>query len=70
MLRRAKPSMRPAAISPGSVSTTVAQADRFALLIAGEVKAVGTPSELIARSGAADLTVAYVALTGICPPGD
>lgn len=48
----------------------VAEADRIALLIAGEVKAVGTPSELINRSGATDLTEAYIALTGTQAPGD
>ena len=42
----------------------VAEADRIALLIAGEVRAVGTPAELIARSGAVDLTEAYILLTG------
>lgn len=47
----------------------VAEADRIALLIKGEVKAFGTPSDLIARSGASDLTEAYITLTGAHDPG-
>jgi ABC-2 type transport system ATP-binding protein len=42
----------------------VADADRIALLIAGEIKAAGTPADLIAQSGTKDLTEAYIALTG------
>ena len=65
--RPTAPSMRPAATSPGSVSTAEAQIDRIAVLSAGEIKAMATPSELTARSGAADLTEAYVVLTGTRP---
>jgi ABC-2 type transport system ATP-binding protein len=42
----------------------VAGADRIALLVAGEIKGFGTPADIIAGSGAADLTEAYIALTG------
>jgi lipooligosaccharide transport system ATP-binding protein len=42
----------------------VADADRIALLIRGEVKAVLPPAALIAQADAADLTEAYVILTG------
>jgi ABC-2 type transport system ATP-binding protein len=42
----------------------VAAADQIALMIAGEVRALGTPAVLIALSGASDLTEAYIALTG------
>lgn len=45
----------------------VAAADRIALLIAGEVRDVGTPAELISRAGVADLTEAYIALTAVKP---
>lgn len=41
----------------------VAAADRIALMIAGEIKAIGTPADLIALSGTRDLTEAYIALT-------
>jgi len=41
----------------------VADADRIALLIGGEIKALGTPAELIALSCASDLTEAYIAFT-------
>lgn len=46
----------------------VAEADRIVLLVRGKIANEGTPAELIALSGAADLTGAYVALTG-APPG-
>ena len=46
---------------------TKTAADRIALLIAGEVRDVGTPAELIARAGASDLTEAYIALTAVKP---
>ena len=42
----------------------VEQADRIVLLIRGKVARQGLPEELIAASGAQDLTGAYVALTG------
>lgn len=42
----------------------VASADRIALLIGGEVKAIGTPAELIEQAQASDLTEAYITLTG------
>jgi ABC-2 type transport system ATP-binding protein len=42
----------------------LAAADRIVLLIHGEVKAEGTPAELMAQTGTADLTEAYIALTG------
>ena len=42
----------------------VADADRIALLISGEIKSFGTPAEIIAGAGATDLTEAYIALTG------
>lgn len=42
----------------------VADADRIALLIRGEVKAVLSPAALIAQAGASDLTEAYITLTG------
>ena len=45
----------------------VADADQIALLIAGVVTERGTPAELLARSGAQDLTGAYIALTGQKP---
>jgi len=41
----------------------VAHADRIALLVRGEVKAVMTPHALMEQTGAADLTEAYVTLT-------
>jgi ABC-2 type transport system ATP-binding protein len=41
----------------------VADADRIALLIRGEVKVVLTPAALIAQAQASDLTEAYIALT-------
>jgi ABC-2 type transport system ATP-binding protein len=41
----------------------VAAADRIALMIAGAIKAIGTPADLIALSGTSDLTEAYIALT-------
>lgn len=41
----------------------VADADRIALLVRGEVKAVLPPAELIAHAGAFDLTGAYFNLT-------
>ncbi len=42
----------------------VAEADRIALLISGEVKAVLTPAAMVAQTQTADLTEAYIALTG------
>lgn len=42
----------------------VEKADRIVLLIRGKVARQGLPEELIAASGARDLTGAYVALTG------
>jgi ABC-2 type transport system ATP-binding protein len=42
----------------------VAGADRIVMIKAGEVIDNGTPAELIARTGAADLTEAYIALAG------
>ena len=42
----------------------VDHADRIILIRAGEVIRHGTPAELMAASGAADLTDAYVALSG------
>lgn len=42
----------------------VERADRIVLLMRGRVARQGTPAELIAASGAEDLTAAYVALTG------
>lgn len=42
----------------------VAEADRIVLLIRGKITSDGTPDDLIAQSGAEDLTGAYVALTG------
>ncbi len=41
----------------------VASADRIALMIAGEIRVIGTPADLIALSGARDMTEAYIALT-------
>ncbi len=46
----------------------VADADRIVLLIRGKVSCEGTPDEVIAQSGASDLTGAYVALTGVRAP--
>ena len=46
----------------------VADADRIALLIRGEVKAVMPPAALIAHAGAADLTEAYFNLTDMKRP--
>lgn len=40
------------------------KADRIVLLMRGKVARQGRPEELIAASGAEDLTGAYVALTG------
>jgi len=40
-------------------------ADRIVLLVAGQVVRIGTPAELIAESGAANLTDAYIALAGV-----
>lgn len=48
----------------------VSAADRIALLIAGEIRAVGTPAELIALAGTSDLTEAYIALTGGLAKGE
>jgi ABC-2 type transport system ATP-binding protein len=45
----------------------VAEADRIVLLMRGKITNEGTPAALIAQSGAADLTGAYVALTGVRP---
>jgi ABC-2 type transport system ATP-binding protein len=42
----------------------VAGADRIVMIKAGQVIDSGTPAELIARTGAADLTEAYIALAG------
>jgi ABC-2 type transport system ATP-binding protein len=42
----------------------VAGADRIVLIRAGEVIGSGTPAELVAHTGAADLTEAYIALAG------
>jgi ABC-2 type transport system ATP-binding protein len=42
----------------------VAGADRIVMIKAGEVIDGGTPAELIARTGTADLTEAYIALAG------
>ena len=42
----------------------VAGADRIVMIKAGQVIDGGTPAELIARTGAADLTEAYIALAG------
>ncbi len=39
-------------------------ADRIVLIRSGEILGEGTPAELLARTGAASLTDAYVALTG------
>lgn len=41
----------------------VADADRIALLIRGEVKAIESPAELISQARASDLTEAYLNLT-------
>jgi ABC-2 type transport system ATP-binding protein len=46
----------------------VALADRIALLIAGEIRAVGTPADLMAQSSTTDLTEAYIAMTGPVRP--
>lgn len=46
----------------------VADADRIALLIAGQIKATGTPAELVALSGTTSLTEAYIALTSTRGP--
>ncbi len=48
----------------------VSEADRIALLIAGELRDIGTPEQLIAHAGATDLTGAYIALTGPMTDGD
>lgn len=40
-------------------------ADRIVLLVAGQVVRIGAPAELIAESGAANLTDAYIALAGV-----
>jgi ABC-2 type transport system ATP-binding protein len=42
----------------------VAEADRIVLLVQGKVICEGSPAALIAQTGAADLTGAYIALTG------
>lgn len=47
----------------------VAEADRIALLVAGEIRVIGTPSRLLDLSGTTDLTDAYVALTAQAPKG-
>ena len=41
----------------------VVEADRIALLIRGEIKAILPPAAMIAQTGAADLTEAYLTLT-------
>ena len=43
----------------------VAEADRIVLLMRGKIINEGPPDALITQSGAADLTGAYVALTGV-----
>lgn len=45
----------------------VEHADRIILLVAGAVVDIGTPADLIARSGASDLNEAYFKLTGTEP---
>jgi ABC-type multidrug transport system ATPase subunit len=42
-------------------------ADRIVLLIKGEVKADGTPAELMQMAQATDLTEAYITLTAAKP---
>lgn len=43
----------------------VEEADRIAVIAKGEILAVASPAELLARTGAQSLTDAYIALTGI-----
>lgn len=45
----------------------VAHADRIVIIQRGEIIRQGTPAELIEATGAADLTDAYIALTGGAP---
>ena len=45
----------------------VADADRIALIVAGEIIRIGTPAELMAAAGTDNLTDAYIALTGVKP---
>ncbi len=45
----------------------VADADRIALIVAGQIIRLGTPAELIAAAGTDNLTDAYIALTGVKP---
>ena len=45
----------------------VAEADRIVVLVTGKVTSEGTPDALIATTGAADLTGAYIALTWVRP---
>jgi ABC-2 type transport system ATP-binding protein len=45
----------------------VAEADRIVLLVAGAVARDACPADLVAQSGARDLTGAYIALTGAKP---
>lgn len=43
----------------------VEHADRIVLIKSGEIVRVGTPADLLVETGAADLTEAYIALTGV-----
>jgi len=45
----------------------VADADRIALIVGGQIIRIGTPAELIAAAGVDNLTDAYIALTGVKP---
>jgi len=45
----------------------VADADRIALIVAGQIIRIGTPAELMAAAGVDNLTDAYIALTGVKP---
>jgi ABC-2 type transport system ATP-binding protein len=45
----------------------VANADRIALIVAGQLIRIGTPAELMAAAGTDNLTDAYIALTGVKP---
>lgn len=46
----------------------VADADRLALIVAGEIIRIATPAELLAETGKDNLTDAYIALTGVKMP--
>jgi ABC-2 type transport system ATP-binding protein len=45
----------------------VADADRIALIVAGQVIRIGSPAEIMAAAGVDNLTDAYIALTGVKP---